>query len=148
MAKFRVGRFGGDKRLHEARQRALSRGDALALPCQLRRTSSRGWGPWTDADLDLGALPDGDARWRVADPVTVGYPILRGPVDQPFEEVTDVLLRAVRFPSEAFYGMAAEIVVVVADHSTMEIALPAGQGGPTASRLQELLLDRSDSDGR
>src|SRR4051812_6783931 len=119
MAKYKLGWFGGDRREHEERHRALSRGDAVVLPCQLRRTSSRGWGPWTEAMVDLGALPDGGARWRVLDPVAVGYPIARGSVDQPFDEVTDILLRAVRFPSEAFYGMPAEIVVVMADAATI-----------------------------
>ena len=134
------GRFGGEQRRHEATHRALLRGDGIDLPCRLRRTSARGWGPWIDAVLALGALPDGEARWRVADPVAVGFPITRGPIDLTFTEVTEVFLRPVRFQTEAFYGKAGEIVVLAADRGTIEVALRPEHAGPVAVRLDELLF--------
>jgi len=135
------GRFGSARREADARHRALSRGDAVALPCRLRRTSARGWGPWTSAELVLGALPDGGARWRAPDPIAVGFPATRGPVDLPFTDVVEVAVRPVRFQTEAFHGMAAEIVVVVADPSTIELALPPGESALALDRLVELLPD-------
>ena len=66
--------FGKAKRRHEALRRALVRGEAVDVDCRLRRTSARGWGPWTPGVVDLGPLPDGVATWHVDDPIAVGLP--------------------------------------------------------------------------
>src|SRR6187399_1231713 len=98
-------RFGGVRRRDGDLRIELSRGGPVRVPCRLRRTSARGWGPWTQAHLLLGALPDGEARWTTEDPTSVGLPSTIRVVDLPFEQVTDVYLRTVRFRSEAFWGM-------------------------------------------
>lgn len=107
---------------------------------KLRRTSARGWGPWTDATLVLGGLPDGEARWRADDPIAVGFPITRGAIDLAFTEVNGVWLRAVRFQSEAFWGLQAEIVVVDSERGTVEVAGPPEDAEAVADRLDQLLL--------
>jgi hypothetical protein len=118
---------------------ALSRGGPLEVACRLRRTSPRGWGPWTEGSVHLGAIGGTEARWRTDDPVAVGFASTSGPVDLPFEEVTDVYLRAVRFRTEAFYGMDADIVVVDGERTTIELALAPGDAEPVAARLDALL---------
>ena len=118
----------------------LSRGGPVGVPCRLRRTSARGWGPWTKGIVVLGALPDGGARWATDDAVSVGFASTNDRVDLPFEEVTDVFLRAVRFRTEAFWGMDADIVVVPSERGTIEVAVPPGDAEPVAARLAELLL--------
>ena len=119
---------------------ALARGGELSVPCRLRRTSARGWGAWTEAVVVVGSLPDGGARWSTDDAVAVGFASTNERIDLPFEEVTDVVLRAVRFRTEAFWGMDNDIVVVASDRGTIELALPPGDAEPLASRLAELLL--------
>jgi hypothetical protein len=119
---------------------ALLRGAPIQVPCTLRRTSARGWGPWTPGVIDVGGLPDGEVRWLVRDPISVGFPITRGEVDEPFTDTTEVWLRPVRFQTEAFHGKDAEIVVVVSDWATIEIAVPKDDSGPLAERLDDLLL--------
>lgn len=121
-------------------RRSLVRGEAVRVPCKLRRTSARGWGPWTDAHVDLPAVGGIGATWHADDPIAVGFPITRGPVDEAFTDITDVLLRTVRFQTEAFFGKDAEIVVLVADPSMIELAVPADESGPLAERLGDLLL--------
>ncbi len=123
-----------------ARLGALSRGSMVRVPCRLRRTSARGWGAWTEAELVLGGLPDGEARWRCQDPVAVGFPATKGPVDLAFDEVTDVWLRSIRFQTEAFYGREGEIVTVESERGTVEVALSAPETGPVAERLHQLLM--------
>ena len=124
---------------------ALSRGEPARVPCRLRRTSARGWGLWAPATLVLGGLPDGDARWECADPVAMGFPVTKGPVDLAFTEVTEVWLRPVRFPSEAFHGMEADIVVVASERTTIEAATTADLAAPVADRLHDLLLGAQTS---
>lgn len=112
---------------------------AVTLDIRLRRTSARGWGTWTEAELDLGALPEGDAVWRVDDPVAVGLPTTHGPVVVRLAEVDEVYLRPVRFRTEAFWGMDADIVVCPAERFTTELAVPAELARPLADRLRALL---------
>lgn len=138
-----LGRFGRARERSEARRRALLRGDGVILPCRLRRTTTRGWGPWTPAGLVLGPMPDGEARWRTDDPIAVGYPITRGAIDQAFVEVSDVYLRSIRFQTEAFYGKdGGDIIVVASDRGTVEVALPADLAEAAYERLDELLMAR------
>lgn len=132
-------RFGSRRRGAGALAAELSRGGAVRVPCRLRRTSARGWGPWTHAVVDLGPLPDGAARWSTDDPVSVGFASTNDGVDLPFEDVTDVYLRAVRFRTEAFWGMEADIVVVASERATIEVAVPPGDAEAVAGRLADLL---------
>ncbi len=109
----------------------------MALGCRLRRTSARGWGAWTDAVVTVGAGPEGRVAWHADDPIAVGLPSTRGPVDATFTEIDDVWARAVRFRTEAFWGMDAEIVVLTAERATTELALPPELSGPAIDRLRE-----------
>jgi hypothetical protein len=138
-------------RVRRGRQRTaalaaqLARREPLEVPVKLRRTSARGWGGWTDAVVHLGAPPAGGARWSTADAIAVGFASTNERIDLPFEEVTDVVLRSVRFRTEAFWGMDNAIVVVASDRGTVELALPPGDAEPLAARLAELLLRPIDA---
>lgn len=136
--------FGGGRRRRDETRRALLRGEALDLEARLRRTSARGWGPWTDVELRLGPIPDGPVDWHGDDPIALGLPVTRGPVDDRFTEIDDVWLRPVRFRTEAFWGMDGEIVVLAAERTTTELAVPGPLTGPLFDRLREQLgLDRT-----
>lgn len=125
---------------HDGAVRAqLTRGGPVRVACKLRRTSARGWGPWTDGEVVLGALPDGEAGWSAADAVAVGFASTNERVALPFEEVSDVYLRSVRFRTEAFWGMANDIVVVPSERGTIEVAVRPGDAEAVAARLSELL---------
>ncbi len=131
--------FGKARRRREERRRALVRGEEVEIDCHLRRTSARGWGPWTPGVVGLGALPHGLATWHVEDPVAVGVAAVHGPVDARFADVDDVWLRPVRFQTEAFWGMDARIVVLEGERSTIELAVEAALAEPLAERLGDLL---------
>ena len=88
----------------------------------------------------LGVPPDGPARWRTDDAVAVGFASTNDGIELPFEEVSDVYLRSVRFRTEAFWGMANDIVVVASERGTIELAVPPGEAEPVAARLAELVL--------
>ncbi|MEZ5140205.1 MAG: hypothetical protein R2702_12220 [Acidimicrobiales bacterium] len=118
----------------------LEGGGEVVVACKLRRTSARGWGAWTDAVVTVGAVPGGGARWATDDAIAVGFASTNDRIDLPFEEVDDVVLRSVRFRTEAFWGMHNDIVVVASDRGTVELALPPGDADPLATRLAELLL--------
>ena len=45
------------RRRERARRSRLAAGQSVALLGRMRRTTTRGWGPWTDGSLLLGALP-------------------------------------------------------------------------------------------
>ncbi|MGI8756924.1 MAG: hypothetical protein ACR2MB_13920 [Acidimicrobiales bacterium] len=134
--------FRGGRNADQAQRGALSRGEAARVPCRLRRTSARGWGLWSPATLVLGPLPDGEARWLCPDPVAVGFPATKGSIDLPFTEVSEIWLRPVRFQTEAFHGMEAEIVVVASPNSTIEVATATDVAALVADRLHDLLLGR------
>ena len=114
---------------------ALLRGEAVEVPGLLRRTSARGWGPWTDAIIRVPEMGGTDVSWHVDDPVAVGLPVLRGPVDEYFGDVEHVWPRPVRFKSEAFWGMEAQIVVVTEERVTTELAFPVPVTEPLMQRL-------------
>lgn len=135
----RLGSLGQNRRNRDALRRAVVRGEAVTLECRLRRTSARGWGPWTDATVMLGALPDGKVGWHTDDPVSVGLPAGRGPVDGEFADLDDVWSRPVRFQTEAFWGMDGEILVLAAERSTTELAVPAVLSGPCFERICDQL---------
>lgn len=120
-------------------RREVVRGREVDVHGRLRRTSARGWGPWTDVRLALGPIPDGAVTWHVEDPVAVGLPATRGRVDADFAGTTRITVRPVRFPTEAFWGMDADIIVVQSERATTEIALPGALLGPVHERLVEQL---------
>jgi hypothetical protein len=127
-------------RRHDGARRAqLSQGGPVRVACRLRRTSARGWGPWTEGAVSLGAIPDGEARWSTDDAVAVGFASTNTHVDLPFEEVSDVYLRSVRFRTEAFWGMDNDIIVVVSERGTVEVAVEPGDAEAVAARIDELV---------
>lgn len=132
------------RRERESLQRRLIRGEHVELDCRFRRTSARGWGPWTDAIVIVGAAPDGAASWHVDDPVTVGRPSTDGPIDADFVEVTTVEFRPVRFQTEAFWGLSGDIIVIQEERATTELALPAPLLHPLGDRLAAQLLRLPD----
>ncbi|HEX2577486.1 MAG TPA: hypothetical protein VHK88_14120 [Aquihabitans sp.] len=131
--------FGRDRRERDDRRRSLRRGEAVTVACRLRRTSARGWGPWTPAELTLGPVPDGPVGWHADDPIAVGLPATRGPVDARFDDIDDVWSRDVRFRTEAFWGMDGGIIVLAAERATTEVAVPPELLGPLLERLQSQL---------
>ena len=106
--------FNRGRRQRNSLRGALLRGEALELPGRLRRTSPRGWGPWTEAHVTLPPIGEQWAEWHVDDPVAVGVSIIHGPVDERFTDIEHIGTRPVRFRSEAFWGMEADIVVLTA----------------------------------
>lgn len=134
--------FGKAKRRHTTRRRALVRGEEVEIECRLRRTSARGWGPWTPGKVGLGPLPDGMATWHVEDPIAVGLPSVHGSVDARFADVDQVWLRPVRFQTEAFWGMDSQIVVLEGERSTVELAVVPDLVEPLAERLGDLLAPK------
>jgi hypothetical protein len=137
-------RFRSEHRQATSWLRALEHGDPVGVPCRLRRTSARGWGPWTRAVLVLGAPGSGLARWTTDDAVAVGFASTNESVDLPFEEVSDVYLRSVRFRTEAFWGTDGDIVVAASERGTIEVAVPVG-AEVLANRLAQLVLPATTS---
>lgn len=109
------------------------------MAAKLRRTSARGWGAWTDSTLVFGPGPNGPVRWHVDDPIAVGLPATRGPVTTTLVDIDEVWARAVRFRTEAFFGMQADIVVLTSERGTVELALPVELTGPVVDRLRSQL---------
>ena len=136
--------FGRGRRERDSLRRAVVRGEAVVLEVRLRRTSARGWGPWTPAELRLGALPDGLASWHAEDPVAVGLPTVHGAVDAAFGDVDDVWTRPVRFRTEAFWGGDSQIVVVPSERTTIELSVDPELTEPVVDRLKDLLGLSSD----
>lgn len=135
--------FNRSRRSRDTVRGALLRGEAVDAPCLLRRTSARGWGPWTDAVIGVPEMGEANISWHVDDPVAVGLPVLRGPVDEYFTEVEHLGLRAVRFKSEAFWGMEAEIVVLTEERVSTELAFPVPVTDAVIQRLRSH-LDHAD----
>ena len=123
------------RRERHDRQRRLDAGEPVELAARIRRTTTRGWGPWTDGALLLAARAGGKSRWWVADPTAIGLTADQDSDARDFDDVERVTLRDVRFREEAFYGQGGSIIVVSANRSTMEIALPPSQTGEALVRL-------------
>ena len=134
--------FGRARRDRDALLLRFEHGEAIVVACSLRRTSARGWGPWTEAELHLSADPSIESWWHVEDPLAVGLAPGRGPVDVVLAVGAAVWVRPVRFKTEAFHGMDAEIVVIEGERSTVELALPVALVGPVTDRLVALLAVR------
>lgn len=131
--------FGRRKRAAAELLRQLGEGEPVTLSGSLRRTSPRGWGPWTPAEIHLGADAAAGAMWHVDDPLAVGFAPGRGPVDVAFASVGAVWTRPVRFRTEAFWGLDAEIIVVEGERSTVELALDPAHTQLAVERLVRVL---------
>lgn len=141
-------RFGHDRRTRDAARRALLQGAGVSIDVRLRRTSARGWGAWTPARLTFDPLPDGRVRWHAEDPVAVGLPAAHGPVDATFVEVADLWTRGVRFRSEAFWGLDADIVVLGSERTTTELAIAPDLLDAALGRLRVQLGPETTGGGR
>ena len=122
------------------RQLMLGAGETVTVPGRMRRTSARGWGPWTDALLELGARGSGLVSWEASDPGAVGLVPSRGRA-QALTHVSAVKRRPVRFRAEAFHGMDAEIIVVDADRHTLELSVAPADTDEVHARIRALLDD-------
>lgn len=118
-----------------ARRVALGAGEAVELPCLLRRTTSRGWGEWTDGRLRLpgpgGAVPD----FVADDPTDVALVTRKGETPVVLDPPLEVTVRPVRYRAEAFHGADAEILVVTSPRRVVEIALPTAEVELVGRRL-------------
>ena len=128
-----------------ARLEVLVGGEAVDLPCRLRRTTSRGWGEWMDGLLRLPGPGDGWAPAFVADdPSEVALVTRKGEAPVVLDAPRQVALRPVRYRAEAFHGTEAEIVVVTSPRRVVEIArrrldIQPGQVAAVAVRAHQRL---------
>ena len=139
---------GRGRRAERGRHELLAAGDAVELPCRVRRTSARGWSPWIVGILQLPTAGDlGGTTSFVADVPAqaslisgragrTGPLVLRGPVR--------LIRRRVRFKTEAFYGMDGLVIVLTGDPdlkdstTATEIALPIEVTDQVVERLTSL----------
>lgn len=136
-------RAGRSRRVVRIRRLLLAAGQEVEVPCRLRRTSARGWGPWTGGVLLLSARGIHKAEWRADDAMAVGLTPSRA--NEPFL-VTDVVgvdVRTARFREEAFHGPHTEIVVVTADRSVTEFCVPPDEVDEVRERLAALVVPSS-----
>ena len=116
------------------------------MVCHLRRTSSRGWGPWVPGELSLPSPGSGTAhpQFTVADPMKRALVSGRaggtGPV--PVEGPGSLATRAVRFKGEAYYGLDADVIVLTTERHTSEIATDPSETDLVAQRLRSLGFSR------
>ena len=113
------------------------------MSCHLRRTSSRGWGPWIPGALTLPA--SGTAQFVVADPLKRSLVSGRaggsGPV--PVEGPGKLTTRAVRFRGEAFYGLDGDVIVLTTERHVSELATEPAESDLIADRLRALGFDQT-----
>jgi hypothetical protein len=111
--------------------------------CHLRRTSSRGWGPWIHGELSLPA--SGTPQFVVADPLKRSLVSGRaggsGPV--PVEGPGALTTRRVRFKGEAFYGLDGDVIVLTTERHVSEIATEPAETDLVATRLRALGFDQT-----
>ncbi|MBV9953437.1 MAG: hypothetical protein JO291_15895 [Acidimicrobiia bacterium] len=134
--------FGRGRRRVQERHDKLAAGEAVDVPCQIRRTSSRGWGPWVVGELALPAT--GPASFVAADPLKRSLVSGRaggsGPV--PVEGPGALARRAVRFRGEAFYGIDGEVIVLTTERNVTELATEPDDTELIATRLSALGFDQ------
>jgi hypothetical protein len=131
------------RRRAQQRHDKLAAGEAVEVPCHIRRTSSRGWGPWVVGELALPA--DGAPSFVAEDPLKRSLVSGRaggsGPV--PVEGPGAVARRPVRFRGEAFYGIDGEVIVLTTERNVTEIATEPDDTDLIATRLRSLGFDQS-----
>ena len=135
------GRHGRSRRDVRVRLLLLAAGQEVEVPCRLRRTSARGWGPWTDGVLLLAQRGDHRAEWRVTDGLAVGLTPSKAGQAFPVADVVNVAIRTARFREEAFHGPGTEILVVTADRSVTEFCVPAEEVAEVFHRLDAVAGD-------
>ncbi len=119
-----------------ARLELLTAGDAVDLPCLLRRTTSRGWGEWMEGRLRLPGRGDAAAPDFVADsPSEVALVTRKGEAPVVLDPPLEVTVRPVRYRAEAFHGAEGEILVVTSPRRVVEIALPTTEVELVGRRL-------------
>ena len=108
------------------------------MPCHIRRTSSRGWGPWVAGGLVLPAqgassfVPDDPLKRSLVSGRAGGS----GPV--PVDGPGALSRRAVRFRGEAFYGIDGEVIVLTTERNVSELATEPTDTDLIATRLRHL----------
>jgi hypothetical protein len=129
------------RRRAQQRHDKLAAGEAVDVPCHIRRTSSRGWGPWVVGELALPA--EGAASFVAADPLKRSLVSGRaggsGPV--PVEGPGALARRPVRFRGEAFYGIDGEVIVATTERHVTELATEPADTDLIATRLRALGFD-------
>jgi hypothetical protein len=129
-------RWRRNRREAAARLSALEAGEAVELPCLLRRTTSRGWGEWTAGRLRLpGAGEVAAAAFVADDPSEVALVTRKGEAPVVLDPPRDVTVRPVRYRAEAFHGADAEILVVTSPRRVVEVALPPAEVELAGRRL-------------
>ncbi len=123
------------------RRLLLAAGQEVEVPCRLRRTSARGWGPWTDGVLLLAARGEHRAEWTATDALAVG--LMPSRVATPFKvaDVVRVVVRPARFREEAFHGPDTDIVVVTEERSVTEFCVPLEEVDEVSNRLGAVAPD-------
>lgn len=121
------------------RRLLLAAGQEVEVPCRLRRTSARGWGPWTDAVLLLAERGDHRAQWLASDAMAVGLTPSRADEPFPVADVVGVSVRTSRFREEAFNGPDTRIVVLTSERSVTEFCVPPDEVDEVRDRLAALI---------
>ncbi len=114
------------------------------MPCRLRRTSARGWGPWTDGELLLAARGEHRAEWTATDALAVGLTPSRATKAFRVADVVTVVVRPARFREEAFHGPDTDIVVVTSERSVTEFCVPPEEVDEIYDRLSAVALAPPD----
>jgi hypothetical protein len=131
------------RRRSQLRHDQLAAGEAVEVPCHIRRTSSRGWGPWIAGQLTLPA--SGAAAFVADDPLKRSLVSGRaggsGPV--PVEGPGSLATRAVRFRGEAFYGIDGDMIVLTTERNVTELATEPPETDLIADRLRALGFDQT-----
>jgi hypothetical protein len=118
------------------RGQLLRSGDDVAVPCHLRRMSSRGWGPWVEGWLRLQPPGVGSASWRADDPAEVALVQSHGERPVWVRDAVRIEARPVRYKAESFYRDATDIVVYTTERTQMELACSATELPVVLARLQ------------
>jgi hypothetical protein len=118
------------------RGQLLQAGDDVAVPCHLRRMSSRGWGPWIEGWLRLQPPGVGSASWRADDPAEVALVQSHGERPVWVRDAVRIEERPVRYKAEAFYRDATDIVVYATERTQMELACTGSELPVVLARLR------------
>jgi hypothetical protein len=118
------------------RRQLLESGDDVAVPCHLRRLSSRGWGPWVEGWLRLQPPGVGSASWRADDPTDVALVQSHGERPVWVRDASSIEERPVRYKAESFFHDATDIVVFTTERTVMELACSAAEHPFVLARLR------------
>ena len=119
------------------RGQLLRSGDDVAVPCHLRRMSSRGWGPWIEGWLRIQPPGVGSASWRADDPTAVALVQSHGERPVWVRDAVRIEERPVRYKAESFYRDATDILVYTTERTQMELACSPAELPFVLARLRE-----------